>query len=89
MHDHIDHVLNSMDMFASICENLINYTFNVSNFASLPFPLCVLFTDLLLKMASYEMNGTMKRLTYVTIIFLPLTLLAGYFVSTCVHQHEK
>lgn len=29
MHDHIDHVLNSMDMFASISENLIDYTFNV------------------------------------------------------------
>jgi len=58
VHDHIDHVLNSMDMFASISENLINYTFN---------------------MASYEMNETMRRLTYVTIIFLPLTLLTGYF----------
>ncbi|KLO16017.1 hypothetical protein SCHPADRAFT_823746 [Schizopora paradoxa] len=58
VHDHIDHVLNSMDMFASISENLIDYTFN---------------------MASYEMNGTMKRLMYVTVVFLPLTLLAGYF----------
>ncbi|KLO20173.1 hypothetical protein SCHPADRAFT_33235 [Schizopora paradoxa] len=58
VHDHIDHVINSMDMFTSISENLINYTFN---------------------MASYEMNETMRRLTFVTIIFLPLTLLTGYF----------
>ncbi|KLO20174.1 hypothetical protein SCHPADRAFT_934777 [Schizopora paradoxa] len=58
VYDHIDHVLNSMDMFANISENLINYTFN---------------------MASYEMNDTMKRLTYVTVICLPLTLLSGYF----------
>jgi len=58
VYDHIDHVMNSLDMFASISENLINYTFN---------------------MASYEMNQTMRRLTYVTVIFLPLSLLAGYF----------
>ncbi|KLO20175.1 hypothetical protein SCHPADRAFT_934778 [Schizopora paradoxa] len=58
VYDHIDHAINSMDMFAFISENLINYTFN---------------------MASYEMNDTMKRLTYVTIVCLPLTLLSGYF----------
>jgi len=58
VHDHIDYILVSMDMFASITENLINYTFN---------------------MASYDMNEVMRRLTLATIIFLPLTLLTGYF----------
>lgn len=58
VYDHIDYILNSMDMFSSISENLINYTFN---------------------MASYEMNEVMRRLTLVTIICLPLTLLTGYF----------
>lgn len=29
VYDHIDYILNSMDMFSGISENLINYTFNV------------------------------------------------------------
>ena len=29
IHDHVEHILSSLDMFASISENLINYTFNV------------------------------------------------------------
>ncbi|OJA15774.1 hypothetical protein AZE42_10296 [Rhizopogon vesiculosus] len=58
VHDHMDYILSSMDMFASVTENLITYTFNVK---------------------SYEMNEVMRRLTLATIIFLPLTLLTGYF----------
>ncbi|KAJ3552967.1 hypothetical protein NM688_g3872 [Phlebia brevispora] len=58
VHDHMEYILSSLDMFAGISENLINYTFN---------------------MTSYEMNEVMRRLTLATIIFLPLTLLTGYF----------
>ncbi|KAG2035687.1 hypothetical protein BDR03DRAFT_922661 [Suillus americanus] len=58
VHDHMEYILTSMDMFAAIAENLVNYTFN---------------------MKSYEMNVVMRRLTLATIIFLPLTLLTGYF----------
>ncbi|KIL00070.1 hypothetical protein PAXRUDRAFT_30110 [Paxillus rubicundulus Ve08.2h10] len=58
VHDHMEYILTSMDMFAGIAENLINYTFNIK---------------------SYEMNEVMRRLTLATIIFLPLTLLTGYF----------
>ncbi|KAF8899400.1 hypothetical protein BD779DRAFT_1488650 [Infundibulicybe gibba] len=50
--DHMDFVLTSLDMFAGISENLINYGFNVCCW---------------------------RRLTLATIIFLPLTLLTGYF----------
>lgn len=56
--DHMEHILTSLDMFASISENLINFTFN---------------------MVSNDMNQIMRRLTLATIIFLPLTLLTGYF----------
>lgn len=32
MVDHMDYILSSLDMFANISENLINYTFNVRIF---------------------------------------------------------
>ncbi|RDB27992.1 Cobalt/magnesium transport protein CorA [Hypsizygus marmoreus] len=64
VYDHIEFVLTSLDMFAGISENLINYAFNT---------------------ASYEMNQVMRRLTLATIIFLPLTLLTGYFGMNFVH----
>ena len=31
VHDHIDYVINSLDMFSGVTENLINYTFNVGD----------------------------------------------------------
>jgi hypothetical protein len=31
----MEYILTSLDMFASISENLINFTFNVSRFAAL------------------------------------------------------
>ncbi|KIK71539.1 hypothetical protein GYMLUDRAFT_186369 [Collybiopsis luxurians FD-317 M1] len=58
VYDHMEYILSSVEMFAGITENLINYTFN---------------------MTSYEMNEVMRRLTLATIVFLPLTLLTGYF----------
>jgi hypothetical protein len=30
VYDHMEYILSSMDMFSSIAENLINFTFNVS-----------------------------------------------------------
>lgn len=29
VYDHIDYIISGLDMFSSISENLINYTFNV------------------------------------------------------------
>ena len=29
VHDHMEYILTSLDMFAGISENLINFTFNV------------------------------------------------------------
>lgn len=58
VHDHVEYIISSLEMFAGVSENLINYTFN---------------------MASYQMNEVMRVFTLVTIIFLPLTFLSGYF----------
>jgi len=58
VHDHIELILASLEMFESISENLINFCFNA---------------------VSYETNEVMRRLTLITIIFLPLTLISGYF----------
>jgi Mg2+ and Co2+ transporter CorA len=58
VHDHMEYILTSIEMFASISENLINFSFNMS---------------------SHEMNEVMRTLTIVTVLFVPLTLLTGYF----------
>jgi len=43
IHDHMEYVLTSIEMFAGISENLINYSFNVSPvFAPPKFPGLVL-----------------------------------------------
>ncbi|GLB42205.1 putative corA-like Mg2+ transporter protein [Lyophyllum shimeji] len=56
--DHMDFILTSLDMFAGISQNLINYAFN---------------------MASYDTNEVMRRLTLITLICSPLSVLTGYF----------
>lgn len=30
MHDHMEHILTNLDLFAGVSDNLIDYTFNVS-----------------------------------------------------------
>ncbi|CCM01365.1 uncharacterized protein FIBRA_03415 [Fibroporia radiculosa] len=65
VYDHLEYILNSLEMFAGISDNLINYTCN---------------------MVSYEMNEVMRRLTLVTIIFLPLSFLSGYFGMNFQHM---
>ena len=43
VYDHMDYILTSIEMFAGVSENLINYSFNVSPiFASLKSPDLVL-----------------------------------------------
>ncbi|PFH46269.1 hypothetical protein AMATHDRAFT_155773 [Amanita thiersii Skay4041] len=59
VYDHIDFALMSLEMFAGISENLIDYAFNVK--------------------VTFFCPKHKRRLTLVTIIFLPLTLLTGYF----------
>ncbi|KAJ7264061.1 hypothetical protein B0H12DRAFT_1102743 [Mycena haematopus] len=58
VHDQMGYVLSQLDVIASIGQNLVDYTFN---------------------MTSYQMNEVMRRLMLVTVIFLPLTVLTGYF----------
>lgn len=55
VYDHIDYILNSMDMFSSISENLINYTFNVRLYKFY----WAGAENMHVQMASYEMNEVM------------------------------
>ncbi|KAJ2935966.1 hypothetical protein H1R20_g1128, partial [Candolleomyces eurysporus] len=58
-------VYDHMDFALSSLDSFSETTENLINYA--------------FNIASYDMNIVMKRLTLVTIIFLPLTLLTGYF----------
>lgn len=62
VYDHMDYIISSFDMFSTTAENLINYTFNVSQVFNtfsqhreVDEPPCI-------QMASYEMNNVMSVL---------------------------
>ncbi|KAF7345239.1 Magnesium-like protein [Mycena sanguinolenta] len=81
VHDQMEYVLSQLDVIAGIGENLVDYTFNVC-----PPPN--------IHRTSYQMNEVIRRLMLVTVIFLPLTLLTGYFgmnfdfMWTTKHNHS-
>lgn len=52
----MEYILTSMDMFAGVSENLINYTFNVRNVILTHY---VLLSMHFHQMASYQMNEVM------------------------------
>jgi hypothetical protein len=50
----MEYILTSLDMFASIAENLINFTFNVSHFAVLTVSIVTYGHDFLLTIDDFE-----------------------------------
>jgi Mg2+ and Co2+ transporter CorA len=95
--DHMEYILISLDMFAGIAENLINFAFNVSFVSVLSTPASPLnyrLDDILRDKRSHVripklekslssdlLNSYRRRLSLVTVIFFPLTFLTGYFGS--------
>lgn len=80
VYDHMDYILTSLDMFSSIAENLIDYTFNIASYEM--NEVMYVLRSFLLPELRYSLVSR-RRLTLVTMICLPLTLLTGYFVSYC------
>ncbi|KAF7374055.1 hypothetical protein MSAN_00286400 [Mycena sanguinolenta] len=75
VYDHTEYILSTLDMIAGIGYSLTDYSFNVIAF---PFVHPLELTSAL-QMASYSMNDTMRLLTMITIICLPMTFVSGYF----------
>ncbi|KAF8204503.1 hypothetical protein K438DRAFT_1757701 [Mycena galopus ATCC 62051] len=74
--DNTEYILSTLDMIAGIGESLTDYSFNASSSCSFTHLFSLTFV---LQMASYSMNDTMRLLTMITIICLPLTFVSGYF----------
>ena len=43
VYDHMDYIIGSLDMFSTIAENLINYTFNVRGYLIVAAPFILIF----------------------------------------------
>ena len=43
VYDHMDYIIGSLDMFSTIAENLINYTFNVRGYLIVAEPFILIF----------------------------------------------
>lgn len=71
----MEHILSSLDMFAGIAENLIDYTFNVSHLVQLSALSADATPDFSKQLASYEMNEVM----YVDVLLIPSAHLQAHY----------
>ncbi|KAH9477714.1 Cobalt/magnesium transport protein CorA [Psilocybe cubensis] len=78
VYDHMDYILSSLDIFAGIAQNLIDYSFNMSSYEMNDvMQVDNSFFDE--KVSDSYPLPSRRRLTTATITCLPLTLLTGYF----------